>query len=265
MTVTEDERTALWRARLTGTDPMLKKLQARWRRVPSAPRCKLCAAPFRGLGGRITTLLRHGRARDNPLLCGTCFARLMKRPGGAEVPISVLFADVRGSTALAEARSPSEYRRGIQRFYEITGRCIEESGGIIDKLLGDGIMALFIPVFTGRQHADRALEAASRMVLDLEYSELPASGVRVGVGVHTGTAFVGVIGTDQHLDFSALGDTVNTAARLGSTAGAGHLVISRDAWAAGGRSVETAVAIDVAGRLASLEVLDLSRDDLRAI
>ena len=65
------------------------------------------------------------------------------------------------------------------------------------------------------------------MLDEAERSDLAASGVRIGVGLHTGTAFVGVLGTDDKLDFSALGDTVNVAARLGSIAGPGELVVSR--------------------------------------
>jgi adenylate cyclase len=87
----------------------------------------------------------------------------------------------------------------------------------------------------------------------------------VGLGVHTGLAFVGVIGTDEHLDFSALGDTVNTAARLGSTAGPGRLLISRDAWGAGGRSGTDATAVDVAGRRSQVDVFDLGRDELKVM
>jgi hypothetical protein len=69
-----DDLTAQWRARLLGIDPTLRNYQAIWRRVPAAPRCKVCAAPFKGLGGRITGLVRHGRSRGNPLLCSACFA-----------------------------------------------------------------------------------------------------------------------------------------------------------------------------------------------
>ncbi len=261
----EDDLTAQWRARLLGIDPTLKKTQAIWRGVPAAPRCKVCAAPFKGLGGRITGLVRHGRSRDNPLLCAACFAELMEHPGGAEIEITVLFADVRGSTAIAESRSPAEFRRGIQRFYEIACRYIEDNGGIVDKFLGDGIMALFIPVIAGGQHSERAFDASRRMVLDLEDSELPASGIRVGVGVHTGSAFVGVVGTDEHLDFSALGDTVNTAARLGSIAGPGRLLISRDAWSAAGKSSTDVKAVDVAGRHRQVDVVELGWDDLKVL
>lgn len=166
---------------------------------------------------------------------------------------------------MPKSRSPAEFRRGIQRFYEIACRCVDDNGGIVDKFLGDGIMALFIPVIAGGQHAARALDASRTMVLDLEDSELPASGIRVGVGVDTGMAFVGVVGTDEHLDFSALGDTVNTAARLGSTAGPGRLLISLAAWSAGGKSGAGTVAVDVAGRRRQVDVLDLGRDELRVL
>jgi len=199
----------------------------------------------------------HGQSRVNPMLCGLCFGSLRQHPGGAEVEISVLFADVRGSTGIAERTSSAEFRRLLQRFYGIASRAIERNGGIVDKFLGDGVMALFIPVIAGERHASRAVTAGRTMLDEAERSDLAASGVRIGVGLHTGTAFVGVLGSDDKLDFSALGDTVNVAARLGSIAGPGELVVSRVAWEAAGLEVEATDRrqIEVAGREGPLEVI----------
>src|SRR3974390_390197 len=97
-----DPVTSQWRALLTGEDPTLHHVRRIWRLVPSAPRCKVCASPFHGLGGAVARLFWHGPMRDSPLLCKACFGQLSQHPGGAEVEISLLFADVRGSTGLAE-------------------------------------------------------------------------------------------------------------------------------------------------------------------
>lgn len=254
----ERSTTEIWRMILTGEDPGLPALRRRFRRIPSDPRCKLCAAPFRGPGKLITRLMMHGQSSANPLLCNLCFGNIRKGPGGAEIEISVLFADIRGSTGIAERTSAAEFRRLVQRFYFGAAKAIHEHEGIVDKFLGDGIMALFIPVVTGDLHAIRAIEAGEAVLGNASSSELVDGGVGVGVGVHTGVAFVGVVGDDERLDFTALGDTVNVAARLGSDAGAGELLVSSVAWTAGGRAgAAERRALSVKGRTEPLEVVVL--------
>src|SRR5207248_10959617 len=126
-----------------------------------------------------------------------------KYPGGAEVEISVLFADVRGSTAIAERMPPQEFSRLMARFYGAAAAVIDEWDGIVDKFVGDGAVALFIPGFAGSDHAADAVAAARRLL------EETGGWVPVGTGVHTGTSFVGSVGEGDVRDFTALGDTVN--------------------------------------------------------
>jgi adenylate cyclase len=148
--------------------------------------------------------------------------------GGAEVELSLLFADVRGSTALAEGISPAEFGELLNRFYEISSRVIDEEGGMVDKYLGDGVFALFVPGFTGPDHARHAI-AAGRRLLSASKAGADDARIPVGVGVHSGTAFTGVVGgTPEMLDFTAVGDAVNVAARLGSMAAPGQLLVSAD-------------------------------------
>jgi adenylate cyclase len=227
-----------------------------WRHVPAAPRCKVCASPSQGIGGVVARLFWHGPMRDNPLLCKACFGSLAEHPGGAELEISVVFADVRGSTALAERFSASEYRGLIQGYYRSAAIAIDENGGIIDKFLGDGVMALFIPVITGENHAARAILAGRAILARVERDGLTQKGLMVGAGVHTGRAFVGVVGGDEKVDFTALGDTVNIAARLGSLAGPDELLVSRAAWdQAGLGSPPSEREVEIAGRSGSLAVV----------
>src|SRR6476619_367383 len=254
----EGERsvTEIWRSVLTGEDPSLPALRRRFRRLPSDPRCKMCAAPFRGPGRLITRLMMHGQSSSNPLLCNLCFGQIRKGTGGAEIEISVLFADIRGSTGIAERTSAGEFRRLVQRFYLGAAKAIHEHDGIVDKFLGDGIMALFIPVVTGEMHAIRAIEAGEAVLDAVAHRDLIEGGVRVGVVVHTGEAFVGTVGDGERLDFTALGDTVNVAARLGSDAGAGELLVSAAAWRAAGRAGDAERReLTVKGRAEPLEVV----------
>src|SRR5205814_9346228 len=108
-----------------------------------------------------------------------------------------------------------------------------EWDGIVDKFVGDGAVALFIPGFAGSDHAADAIEAA-RALLAQTGHDSPEPWIPLGAGVHTGKSFVGAVGEGDARDFTALGDTVNTAARLTGLAGAGEILISAEAAAASG-------------------------------
>jgi adenylate cyclase len=252
--------TEQWRRLLTGEDAGLKRLRRRWQNLPAPPRCKVCAAPFNLPGSLLTRAILHGRSNANPLVCNACFGTLRTHPGGAEVEISVMFTDVRGSTAIAERTGAVQFRRLVQHFYDVVVRAIERNGGIVDKLLGDGVMALFIPMTAGAEHAAKAI-AAGRELIDREAGDhqLVEANVRFGVGLHTGPAFVGVLGAGEKLDFSALGDTVNAAARLGSLARPGELLVSWAAWERSGLPVEGLErrTVEVAGRREPLDIVAL--------
>jgi adenylate cyclase len=255
----EQKQSELWRSLLSGEDRGLQRLRGIWRRIPSSPRCKVCAAPFSGPGGPIARALRFGRTNDNAFLCRACFGTLAKSPGGAEVEISVLFADVRGSTGLAERVAAAEFRSLLQGYYRLAAAAVDREGGIVDKFLGDGVMSLFIPVITGENHAGRAIDAGLAILAGVEADGLAAKGLLVGAGVHTGEAFVGSIGSAEKLDFTALGDTVNVAARLGSLARPRELLVSRVAWDRAGRGEPpNERQEEIAGRSASLPVVSLA-------
>jgi adenylate cyclase len=261
----EDQATAHWRALLTGEDPTLLRVRRFLRHVPSSPRCKVCGSPFHGIGGAVARLVWHGPTRDNPLLCRACFGTLSAHPGGAEIEISVVFADVRGSTGLAERISAARFRALLQDYYNVAAGAVDANGGIVDKFLGDGVMALFIPVITGENHAARAIEAGTAILAAVDRSGLGEKGLMVGGGVHTGEAFVGAIGSDEKIDFTALGDTVNIAARLGGLAGPGELLVSRTAWDRAGRdSPPMERDVEIAGRTGTLRVVSIAPAGVRA-
>jgi len=215
----DDETTETWRQVLTrpGLAPF-----ARWFRwLPSSPRCPLCLAPYSKPFGPIVGRLGFGRSARYPQLCNPCFRGLADDPGGAEVSITVLFADVRGSTGIAEQTSAADFSQLLQGFYSLVTDAVQAEGGIIDKFLGDGVMALFIPSFTERRDAAGGLAAARRILAE---ARLP-----VGVGVNTGLAFTGFLGpTAEVAAFSAVGDAVNVAHRLGDAAAAGELLVSAE-------------------------------------
>src|ERR1051325_74652 len=125
----DDPETEIWRQMLTGEYPALADIRRFWKRLPAAPRCKVCASPTTGVGGAVARLLWHGPMRDKPLLCKACFGKMAGHPGGAEIEITVLFADVRGSTGLAERISAAEFRRLIPAYYKSAAVAIHASRG----------------------------------------------------------------------------------------------------------------------------------------
>jgi adenylate cyclase len=200
------------------------------RAIPSDPRCKLCDGPF-GPPGNFMRLLGFGPSRINRRICRHCIQALEKNPGGAEVELSFLFADVRGSTALAERTSAEEFSHLMARFYGTAANVVDARNGIVDKFVGDQVVALFIPGFAGADHASDAIAAARELLEKTGHAD-GSPWIPVGAGVHTGVAYVGTIGEGDALDFTALGDSVNTAARLASSGGTGEILVSAAAAAA---------------------------------
>jgi adenylate cyclase len=205
--------------------------------------------------------IAYGPSPLNRRLCKWCIRAAHKHPGGAEGEISVLFADVRGSTAIAERLPPEEYSRLMARFYGAAAAVIDDWDGIVDKFVGDGAVALFIPGFAGSDHAANAI-AAARRLLEQTGNNGPDPWIPIGAGVHTGKSFVGTVGEGDARDFTALGDTVNTAARLTGLAGAGEILISAEAATAG--ELETTLSNDepwscVEGNRASTRGLQRAR------
>jgi adenylate cyclase len=219
----------MWQTILTEGNIQLRQYRPLFGRLPSNPRCVYCNRPFEGIGGamlRITMGLQ--KSAKNPRFCDDCYGFANEFPGGAEIELSMLFVDVRGSTAIAEKMNNTEFSRLMNRFYEATINVLVQANAVIDKLVGDEVTALFIPGFAGEEHARRAVESGQALLRVTGHGDPAGPWVPVGVGIHTGLAWVGSIAgaSGAAADFTALGDNVNIAARLASSASAGEVLIS---------------------------------------
>lgn len=224
-----------WHSVLTGNNPALPLRQFRhvWGLMPSGIRCKFCNAPYEGPFAPIMRFIGKGPSTLTPRLCRQCEDYASRLIGGTEIEISLLFADVRGSTALAEKMTPSEFSLILRRFYGVATNILVQSNAWVDKLVGDEVIGIYVPGFAGQHHARAAVEAAQQLLRATGHAEPNGPWLPVGVGVHTGIAFVGSVGAQGNLtDITALGDNVNVAARLASKAGTGEILVSNAAYAA---------------------------------
>lgn len=194
------------------------------RRLPSDPRGAMCYNPFAGIGGRILSLQGFQPSRKNPRFCKSCFEKFPA--GGVEIEIGVLFADVRGFTSLAEATSPEEIAALLNRFYAASTHTLSHADAVIDKLVGDEVMALFVPGFAGHDFLRKMVLAAEELLRSVGYGSGNEPWLPVGIGLDFGPAYVGNVGPSEVKDFTALGDAVNTAARLQGKAAEGTIVMS---------------------------------------
>jgi len=164
---------------------------------------------------------------------------VMARPdllqlGSARRAVTILFADVRGFTAWASTRSPEVVVAALNRIFSVQTEVLFAHGGTLDKFLGDGLMAIFGAPIHDDHHAERAVSAAAEMQLRVralleemaaEQEEDRIAGI--GIGVHSGIAAVGNIGSELRMEYTAIGDTVNLASRLCDHAAPGQVLVSR--------------------------------------
>ena len=221
----------MWRQLLVDQAPFLgsRRLHAR---IPSSPRCKLCAAPFSGPGGLVMRFLGHARWTKNPKYCERCYRILSSHHGGAEIECTLLFADVRGSTTLAERMSPRAFNRLMGRFHDTATDVLVDHDAIVDKFVGDEIIGIFVPAMASPAHAARAIDAARLLLTATGFGTASGPWVPIGIGVNTGIAYVGSIGDSADTEMTAMGDVVNVTARLASVAAAGELLVTTAAAAA---------------------------------
>ena len=229
MDLTKEEINQMWHDWFTVDALGAEKIfSMTYRLLPHDPRCKICASPFEGMGGIVMRMV-FGRKRSalNPQFCSICEDYVRKHQGGAEVEMSMLFADVRGSTALSEQMNPMEFQKLINRFYVGATDVIAKEHGLVEKLAGDAVAAFWGAGFAGKDYVGRTIHAAQKIQKCMDEQNIPA-----GIGVHAGVAYFGAMGSEGGLvDISAIGDEVNTAARIASKAAAGEILISDSALA----------------------------------
>ena len=165
------------------------------------------------------------RSALNPRYCNLCEMASKEFPGGAEVEMSMLFIDIRGSTALSEKLTPTEFSQVISRFYAAATKVIIEEDGLVEKLAGDEVAAFWGGGFAGQDFVARTIKVAQRLLRVMEGQKIP-----VGIGVHAGLAYFGAMGTTEGLtEISAKGEEVNMTARLASKAAPGEIIVSERA------------------------------------
>ena len=198
-----------------------------FRHLPSSPRCAVCAAPFAGPGRRLAGPLGYRPSRKNPTICSMCVE--YSPPGGMTMYTGVLFADLRGFTARFDGADPREASLLLGRFY----RCAEDvlfPDAVIDKVIGDEVMAIYLPVLKPRMTAADVpalmLEHARSLLRAVGYGSASPPFAELGIGLDVGDAFVGNIGQRALYDFTAVGDVVNTASRLQHEAAGGEILLS---------------------------------------
>jgi adenylate cyclase len=226
----------VWRTYLT-TGAALKGMQLPWfehpslkpiyRALPAEPRCQICYIPFEGIGGFISRrLLNVKPSALNPHMCDVCERFAERFPGGAEVEVSILFADIRGSTPLAEKMGTREFSELIHRFYLAGTKALYSNNALIEKFVGDGLAAFFAPAFAGPNHAQTAIKAGKDILHTTGHGEGKTPWVPVGIGVNTGVAYIGSMKMEGgRTDITILGDVVNTTARLSSEAATGEILV----------------------------------------
>lgn len=230
-----------WQDLLTGDNPVLpfRQLRHLLSLIPSEPRCKFCHAPFEGPVQPLMKMIGKRPSRLSPDLCLQCEAFARNIPGGAEIELTMLIADVRGSTSLAESMSPAQFGQLVNEFYVTATEILVRSHGWVDRLVGDQVIGLYIPGFAGRAHAMLAIRSALELLIEMGHDGKDEPRLPVGAGVHTEVAFVGAVGTAEGAtDITVLGDAANTAARLSSRAAAGEVFVSESAARAAGLDLE---------------------------
>jgi adenylate cyclase len=191
--------------------------------IPSPWRCKFCNAPFRGPAAGAFRWIGYSPSRKNPNICARCIERAPE--GGALVPLSVFFADVRGYTSLAERLSSVEATLLLNRFYAAASKALLAQEAVLGQIAGDEVMALFVPGLAGAAYPSRAVEAGRALLRAIGYGTPEANWLDVGVGICSGEEFVGNVGGGGFKDFTALGDATNTAARLQAVARGGEILM----------------------------------------
>lgn len=186
------------------------------------------------------------------------------RLGGVNQKITVLFADIRRFTSISESENPEKVVGLLNKYFSAMTEIIFEHGGTLDKYIGDGLMALFGAPTASEEDALNAVKAAITMQKQIKplNEELRSEGygeIAIGIGLHTGLATVGYIGSDKRSEYTAIGDTVNLASRLESNAQGGQILMTEATALASGNLIPVNVLepLTVRNRTEPVKVLEI--------
>jgi adenylate cyclase len=190
---------------------------------PGRPRCKFCNAPYGGPGTLLFRLLGYRPSQKTPHVCSRCLEWAPE--GGAIVPLTILFADVRGYTTLTESLPPDVVPTLLNKFYDVASRVLLKHEAVLGQIAGDQVMGLFVPGLSGRDYPRKAVAAAGELLGAVGYRTSGGPWLDIGVGIATGEEFCGNVGGGGFKDFTAVGEVTNTAARLTARATVGEVVV----------------------------------------
>ena len=217
----------LWRSILTGEKPPVPmgEIRSFFSKFSSGERCKCCNIPFTEKNV-FNFDLWSKRSNVSPHFCKKCEDFAKGHIGGAEVCMTMLFADIRGSTQLGETISPTEFREILNRFYTVATDVLTKNDAWIDKFVGDEAIGLFIPGFAGDNHTSLAIKSAIELLEATGHASSEGPWVPLRIGINTGNVFMGAVGSGSVTDITPLGDNVNIAARLSGESKTGEILIS---------------------------------------
>jgi adenylate cyclase len=153
--------------------------------------------------------------------------------GGDKRRVAVLFSDIRGFTALSETMEPDAMAKLLTEYFSEMVECVFRHGGTLDKFIGDAVMAQWGAPLGESDDADRAMSSAMDMMealdkLNEHWTQQGRPTLQIGIGLNIGDAFAGNIGSERRLEYTVIGDTVNTASRLCGVAEPGEILVSED-------------------------------------
>jgi adenylate cyclase len=173
------------------------------------------------------TMVGRAQSREDPRICNACIKHGQDHPGGTHVDIATVFADMRGSTPTAERIGDSAFQELINRFFLTSSKVLIDSGALLGRLAGDQAIGYFVPGIAGPRYAQAALDSAIELLRVTGHTNTEGPWIPLGVGVHAGNAFVGLLGgRGGATELTALGDDINVGARLADSAGVGEILAS---------------------------------------
>jgi adenylate cyclase len=237
--IRHDGNEALWYQVFAEGHPVLAAKQKRYGMLPGGPRCRLCDAPFGGIGAWIMRLSKIVASERNPNYCTACDAFLDAFPGGAEVPISMMMVDVRNSVPISASTSARDFAHMISAMRREVLDILERTDGFVLEYQGDSVFAVWPAGFVGPKHSNKAITAAEAAVRHFSHLRAAGKQVPLGIGVNTGTVYIGTVSAPggKMSGIGAFGLEVNLLARLTAMATVGEALISAATYDAAGRTV----------------------------